>query len=583
MDIINANTMFNAGQIGELQRLVPQIMWGTRGMTSLTNIEKGQPNVPLVGSGTVTSVGLSSSTLDVAGSPITGSGSITLNIKADAVTNGMLSNMAAGTIKGNNAGGAADPVDLTGTQITAMLDTFTRTLKGLVPPSGGVSGTANYLREDLSWATPPGGGGGSGNVVNSGTPTAGQAAEWTNATTVQGISVSGTGSYAKTTGPTFSAPVLGTPASGTLSNCNGYPVAQLSGMGANIGTFLATPTSANLRAALTDETGTGAAVFGTAPIIDAPSLTGIITTVGSQVTTPNPMGALVVDTTKDFNTKTVAVDSTVTFNAPPATANTWFRVLFTNSDSVPHRITLPSTFNMATGVTAANTVNLGANSKLLLVFHWDGTVYNVYGDVGYFNNFAATTNPGVGDDIADGYGPGSFWLNATNNNFYVCETNGAGTAVWNLLNGGGVSDGDKGDITVSGGGGTWTIDLAAIQAFQGNGLDVDALGTRGSPINSQSAAYTLVAADCGKTIFHPVADNNARTFTIPANASVAYEVGTLITFINKVNTVTISINSDVLTLAGAGTTGSRSLAANGIATAEKITATEWIINGTGLT
>lgn len=103
------------------------------------------------------------------------------------------------------------------------------------------------------------------------------------------------------------------------------------------------------------------------------------------------------------------------------------------------------------------------------------------------------------------------------------------------------------------------------------------------PQNSQSAAYTTVLADAQKHILHPTADNNARTFTIDSNANVAYPVGTAITFINQINTVTIAITSDTLTLAGAGTTGSRTLAANGIATAIKIASTSWIISGTGLT
>lgn len=103
------------------------------------------------------------------------------------------------------------------------------------------------------------------------------------------------------------------------------------------------------------------------------------------------------------------------------------------------------------------------------------------------------------------------------------------------------------------------------------------------PQNSQSAAYTTVLADAQKHILHPSSDNNARTFTIAANASVAYPVGTAITFVNQINTVTIAINSDTLTLAGAGTTGSRTLAANGIATALKVGTTSWLISGTGLT
>lgn len=103
------------------------------------------------------------------------------------------------------------------------------------------------------------------------------------------------------------------------------------------------------------------------------------------------------------------------------------------------------------------------------------------------------------------------------------------------------------------------------------------------PQNSQSGAYTLVATDAQKHIYHPFADNNARTFTIPANASVAYPIGTALTFINLRNTLTIAITTDSLIFAGTGTTGSRSLAQYGVATAIKITSTEWIISGTGLT
>lgn len=110
------------------------------------------------------------------------------------------------------------------------------------------------------------------------------------------------------------------------------------------------------------------------------------------------------------------------------------------------------------------------------------------------------------------------------------------------------------------------------------------LGFRNIPQNSQSAAYTLVLSDAGKHIFHPSSDNNARTFTIPANSSVAYPIGTAITFINmSAASVTIAITSDTMYLSSAGTTGSRTLAQYGSATAVKITSTNWIISGSGLT
>jgi hypothetical protein len=112
-----------------------------------------------------------------------------------------------------------------------------------------------------------------------------------------------------------------------------------------------------------------------------------------------------------------------------------------------------------------------------------------------------------------------------------------------------------------------------------------AIPTGNIPQNSQSAAYTTVLADAEKHIFHPSADTTARTWTIDSNANVAYPIGTAITFVNQnaAGAITIAITSDTMRLAGAGTTGSRTLAANGVATALKVTSTEWIISGTGLT
>ena len=76
------------------------------------------------------------------------------------------------------------------------------------------------------------------------------------------------------TSPTLTTPALGTPASGTLTNTTGFPAANLSGLGTGVATFLATPTTANLAAAVTGETGTGALVFGTSPTIASPTITG---------------------------------------------------------------------------------------------------------------------------------------------------------------------------------------------------------------------------------------------------------------------------------------------------------------------
>ena len=111
----------------------------------------------------------------------------------------------------------------------------------------------------------------------------------------------------------------------------------------------------------------------------------------------------------------------------------------------------------------------------------------------------------------------------------------------------------------------------------------DSVGFRNVPVNSQSTAYVLILSDSGKTILHPAADDNARTFTIPDNANVAFTIGSAVTFINRANTLTIACTDDTLLLADSSDSGSMELTANGIATAVKIAATEWIISGVGLT
>lgn len=84
---------------------------------------------------------------------------------------------------------------------------------------------------------------------------------------------SGTGNFAGTTSPSFTTPILGTPNSGTLTNCTGLPIATgVSGLGSGIATFLATPSSANLLTAMTTSTGSGLLVFATSPSFTTPVL-----------------------------------------------------------------------------------------------------------------------------------------------------------------------------------------------------------------------------------------------------------------------------------------------------------------------
>lgn len=99
--------------------------------------------------------------------------------------------------------------------------------------------------------------------------------------------------------------------------------------------------------------------------------------------------------------------------------------------------------------------------------------------------------------------------------------------------------------------------------------------------NSQTTSYTAVLTDAGKSIYM---NGTSLTFTIPANASVAYPIGTVLTIINGNSTsLSIAITTDTLTKVASTTTGTRTLAQNGLATAIKVASTSWLISGSGLT
>ena len=113
--------------------------------------------------------------------------------------------------------------------------------------------------------------------------------------------------------------------------------------------------------------------------------------------------------------------------------------------------------------------------------------------------------------------------------------------------------------------------------------DVLAAGFRGAPRNQQDSNYTLVLSDAGKSIVG-YGSTSSQTWTIPANSSVAYPIGTTITFVNMRSvTCSIAITTDTLYLAGSGSTGTRTLAAYSWCTAIKVDTNNWMIGGVGLT
>jgi hypothetical protein len=176
-------------------------------------------------------------------------------------------------------------------------------------PANGAQGSSSAMRSELeaienglSAKMPDLSGNGSKIVaINSG------------ASALEAITTTGTGSGVRATSPTLTSPTLvtpalGTPASGTLTNCT-LPVGGVSGLGTGVATFLATPSSVNLKAAVTDETGSGALVFATSPALVTPDL-GVPSAITLTNATGLPVGGI-----------TGFGSGVATFLATPSSAN----------------------------------------------------------------------------------------------------------------------------------------------------------------------------------------------------------------------------------------------------------------------
>ena len=135
-------------------------------------------------------------------------------------------------------------------------------------------------------------------------------------------SSTGTGSVVLSISPTLVTPILGTPTSGTLTSCTGLPITTgVSGLGSNVATFLATPSSANLISAVTDETGTGSLVFANTPTLITPILgtptSGVLTNCTGSPTFTNVKYSGLIATTAASPTiasaTTIAPTEPITF------------------------------------------------------------------------------------------------------------------------------------------------------------------------------------------------------------------------------------------------------------------------------
>lgn len=167
----------------------------------------------------------------------------------------------------------------------------------------------------------------------------------------------------------------------------------------------------------------------------SPVFSGPLTIPGPEIRTSSAISATTIDTTKGYSFKQIAANTTFTFNSAPAT-DTLFIVEIQNTDASNARsIGFPSSFSFTTQL-ARTVCYLPPSGRVRMTFRYDGSAYEVSGDLPPRNNLAASASPAVTDDNTKGYDIGSLWIDTVGKNFYVLADAATGAAVWKGASGG---------------------------------------------------------------------------------------------------------------------------------------------------
>lgn len=252
--------------------------------------------------------------------------------------------------------------------------------------AGSTNTTASMLVGTGASLGPTGAGIVNANQVNGATVPAGATVLATNVSNqVVAATTTGSGSVVLSTSPTLVTPSLGIPSALTLTNASGLPLAGITGFGTGVSTFLATPSSANLAAAVTGETGSGALVFGTSPTLTTPNIgaaTGTSLSVSGQLTSTVVTGTapLVVSST------TPVTNLNIGGNAATATAlsTTGGNGTFWGVSGGVQGYFTPSA--SASSVTPGTTTVVGATAPCLL----DNSASTTMGCAALGNNLSIT-------------------------------------------------------------------------------------------------------------------------------------------------------------------------------------------------
>ena len=469
----------------------------TSGAYSTTFTTTGTTTLTLPTSGTVTALGNST----------TGSGSIVLDTSPTLVTPAL----------GTPSSGVLS--SCTGYAVGNLTGTGTGVLTALAVNVGSAGAFVTF---NGALGTPS-----SGNLGNcTGYPVSGLGGLGTGVATALAVNVGSAGAFVVNGG------ALGTPSSGTLTNATGLPISTgVDGLGTGVATFLATPSSANLASAVTDETGSGSLVFGTSPTISSPTITGTATFNGS--------------TSGTVAFKAPAIAGTTTFTLPAGNGTSGY-VLVTDG--------LGNTSWASSGGAAGNAAGVDKNVQFNdagsmagnAAFNFDkstaslslGTASVTTGKLAFYNGATAnaTTIQAGSASAAVTY----TLPTADGTNGQALITNGSGALSWTTVASGltvgtsAITGGTSGRILYDNAGvlgektvtGTDDVVLATSPTLVTPTLGVAAAASINKvAITAPATGSTLTIAD-GKTL----TASNTLTFTGTDGSSVAFGTGGTVLF-----------------------------------------------------
>jgi hypothetical protein len=305
----------------------------------------------------------------------------------------------------------------------------------------------------------------------------------------------GSGALVFATSPTLVTPALGTPSAAVLTNATGLPVSSgISGLGTGVAAFLATPSSANLASAVTDETGSGALVFGTSPTLTTPTLGVASATSINKVTLTAPATG---STLTLADGKTLTISNTLTFTGTDSSSVAFGAggtVVYTSNKLSVHAATSSSELaGVISDETGSGKLVFGTSPSFVTSAQLDAQAELRFADsdssnyVGFKSPATVSANKIWTLPSADGSGN------------QALSTDGAGTLIWQ------------------------TVAASSTASPTAQGLVTSYFPTIQSATKSVASTtdYTITTTDGYETILVTTGSSSNCTLTLPAISSNA--------------------------------------------------------------